>query len=263
MNQASDQLQEQAPHANPLWPLKTAEKSSPRSRKTSDLYDSSDASASPVTPRDDQHRAAEERYWKRQVFWQATGAIATILAFFAAAIYASYAKQQIQSIQRQQNDNEAAQRAHLVIVDPITVEIVPNTSDIPPGMATLLIHFSLLNAGSSVANKIGILVDYTITRNTYGARNSSVGPNSAAPIVSQPTPTGGSIGGGETRHEACQLFVERDQADVIKNGVAWGYLQIIVSYVDIFGHSQAIADSVCYMPRSHDFQRCTEGNKYD
>jgi hypothetical protein len=46
-----------------------------------------------------QHNEAEEHYWKRQIFWQATTAIAAILAFIAAAVYAYFADQQVTAMQ--------------------------------------------------------------------------------------------------------------------------------------------------------------------
>lgn len=198
------------------------------------------------------------------MFWQAIGTLATIGAFCAAAIYAHYAKQQTQSIQRQLSDSEAAQRAHLVIVEPIVVRLLNKygRSEREPGLS---VQFSILNAGSSVANAIGVRVEggESITENTHGARMSSSGPSQSAPIVSQPDPTGGSLIDGDTRAEDIDVVVGKEGIDAIKNDHAWGYLQIVVSYVDIFGHDQAIADSVCYMPRSHDFQSCSFGNKYD
>jgi hypothetical protein len=221
-----------------LQQLPTAEKTRPRARKTLSLYDN------PSIP-EDQHRTSEERYWKLQVRWQRIGAIATILAFCAAAVYARYAKQQIQSIQQQLGDNEAAQRAHLVIVEPIVVKVLEKygRSGRDPGLS---VQFSILNAGSSVANEIGVRIDSTLTPHSRGIRFSSSGPSRTAPIMSQPDPSGGSITDGDTRAEDVPVIVGMEEINAIRNSKAWGYLQIIVSYVDIFGHQQAIADSVCY-----------------
>jgi hypothetical protein len=64
-----------------------------RARDTTRLYDV--AVQEDVAAYDHERRSAEERYWKWQVRWQAIGALATIAAFAAAAIYVHYEKQQV------------------------------------------------------------------------------------------------------------------------------------------------------------------------
>ncbi len=58
-----------------------------------------------------QHKKAEEKYWRRQIFWQAATAIAAILAFGAAAIYAGFAHQSV--IQQAKANHLAAQNFEL------------------------------------------------------------------------------------------------------------------------------------------------------
>jgi hypothetical protein len=70
-----------------------------RARQTTGLYNNP-RQPTYIAPDPEEHRAAEQTYWKRQVCWQAVGAIATILAFGAAAVYAHYAKQQVAQTQR-------------------------------------------------------------------------------------------------------------------------------------------------------------------
>jgi len=45
--------------------------------------------------RSDEHQTAEETYWKLAVRWQKIGAIATIAAFAAAAVYVCYERRQV------------------------------------------------------------------------------------------------------------------------------------------------------------------------
>jgi hypothetical protein len=71
-------------------------------RKTASLYYSQSKSEDISTDPSD-HHAREKSYWKWQVFWQAVGAIATILAFAAAAIYACLAHEQLAAMQASLN----------------------------------------------------------------------------------------------------------------------------------------------------------------
>jgi hypothetical protein len=123
----------------------TAVKDDQRARETASLHDNPSLPAN-TAPGHDEHCAAEERYWKRQVFWQATGAIATIFAFAAAALYVCYAKQQVgemkQSVDNAETQFEAAQRPWLGLG---TVNI-----DQPLSPAqTMLISASVPNGGRS------------------------------------------------------------------------------------------------------------------
>jgi hypothetical protein len=89
----------------------------------------------------DQHNTAEEKYWKRQVFWQATSAIATILAFITAAIYACFAHQQVAAL------NEATRVSNRPYVQ-ISSANWTYTDNQPSGM-----ELYLNNAGNTPAEQ--------------------------------------------------------------------------------------------------------------
>jgi hypothetical protein len=82
-------------------------------------------------------------------------------------------------------------------------------------------------------------------------------------IISQPNPTGGSIVNGESRPEDIGILLLKDCADSLKQGTTYVWFQIIVSYLDIFGHKQIIAESVCYNRQDRQFRPCVRGQMRD
>jgi len=76
-----------------------------------------------VDSRSHEHQRAEEQYWKLQLRWQRIGAIATIAAFVAAAIYVCYEKQQVaQAIAANKNANSwlhVTERAYITTDGPV------------------------------------------------------------------------------------------------------------------------------------------------
>jgi hypothetical protein len=86
-----------------------------RTRETSGLrYD--ERTFATIRAAADQHRAKEESYWNRQVFWQWITALATIAAFAAAAVYAYLAHEQVQLTS---DSLRLTQRAYVNVSPPI------------------------------------------------------------------------------------------------------------------------------------------------
>jgi hypothetical protein len=167
---------------------------------------------------------------------------------------------QLATLNRQLDDSEAIQRAHLMIVGPIVVTIEPVTYHEKGGDKTiqqLMGRISIRNVGNSVANEIGVMGGGVVG----WAESYSNGPKMLA--ISQPNPSGGSIAAGESRAQGTIISGSEGDTEAYKNGTYRGYFGIVVSYVDIFGHKQVVADSFCYIPEHRDFESCSFGHTYD
>jgi hypothetical protein len=142
-------------------------------------------------------------FWKGQDFWQAVGAIATVFAFIAAAIYACYAHQQVQAMkdtinqtqklvteqmkttiatERAANAASAAntiastalhigERPWIEITEPLTVLGDP-WAGAGNGLLNVRYRHYLTNVGKSVARnvraRIKVTLDYTETVQSQG-----------------------------------------------------------------------------------------------
>jgi nitrogen fixation-related uncharacterized protein len=179
------------------------------------------------------------------------GRVTAIATLFIAALTAALvitANWQWQTTNRQLEDSEAAERAHLTVIRPVTVDI----EAYPPKPTTAI--FTIYNAGQSIANAISICADTAIL-----AR----GPSPQTPIISQPNPSGGSLIAGEKRSVKVTLLFPPECADALKNNATYAWIQIVVSYIDIFGKKRVVADSVCVTPQTRGFQPCSQGQVQD
>lgn len=135
-------------------------------RPTAGLYDNPGQSTC-IASDSKEHRAAEERYWKKQVCWQAVGVIATILAFGAAAVYACFAHQQVGEMRRAtaaaQESVDALRSSYrpwVGIYGPVALEL-PLTD---PMWRPLT--FNVQNSGQSPALNVAVRMDLKLGHGT-------------------------------------------------------------------------------------------------
>lgn len=215
-----------------------------------------------------QHQKAEEGYWQRGVFWQRITAIAAILAFCAAAIYAYFARQQVTAmnmatvqtqklidaassqvniVQQQLEDSEAVQRAHLVIED---FDIGPTSS--PNNSTTNRISFKLRNVGTTVAEEINVRFFEGMP---FGSNVAKLSFNAFVSRV-QPIQSGWNLAAGDT-----QLVTG---AGIITTPDSWNkQFEAAVAYRDIFGRVWKVADCISYDATAKRFARCPYARHHD
>jgi hypothetical protein len=166
-----------------------------------------------------------------------------VIAWFTVELY-FVSNRQWRTMQRQMTDFEAVQRAHLVILEPFSVN-----KGSPHGQGWWLtdIPFQVKNVGQSVANEIGISFVGTCADDPRLAS----GPAPPIDILAQPNPSGGSIAVGDTRPYEAHSLLTQYCIDGLSKGTAYAWIQIAISYRDVFGIPQVIADSSCYVPQHH------------
>lgn len=229
-----------------------------RARKTAGLHDISSIAAD-MRARENEHRFAERRYWKRQVFWQKIGAIATIAGFVAAVCYVHYANQQVgQAIAANKNATMAlhtTERPYLTLGRPDGRLMEFRPSDDPKKLTAIAIYFN--NGGKGPAFRFmvnrwtvmtGKQIDIVPTHLerwqdlTFGSIQGSGG--------------GPTISGGAVHDEFIIGTPYALTADEVRD-VKAGTKRLIVAgsfeYCDQFGNYVCKGFSASYAPEVHDF----------
>lgn len=226
-----------------------------RARKTASLYYKPSPPAHAGSD-DDQHRIAEEQYWKSQVLWQAIGAIATIAAFGAGAFYVHYAHKQavamneaVSQTKRQIDDAEAVQRAQLVIED-FTVDSVRGSNETQHHS-----KFTLRNVGHTVADEINI--GYSSGWGMGLTQEREKGSLESNAKIIRPDPAGWSLGANDNRAMSGATSGEGNAAyDAVLKGAAALHFQIFVAYRDIFGKPRLTSDCLYFNASAQKFTPC-------
>jgi hypothetical protein len=184
-------------------------------------------------------------------------AICAVLIFVVTAVYAFYAAEQWRTMERQLNDNEAAQSAQVVIED-----LRYPLSESPPKL-----HFKIINVGQTSA--------LNITVGVGGGAGMVKSPNGylAYPPAEAIEATardrmkgesdeqvGFSLGPGKERE-----FSEPSGSisPEILNGTMFAYHQVFVGYRNIFGKKKFVSDCIFYSVKGGAFIPCPTGRIAD
>jgi hypothetical protein len=188
--------------------------------------------------------------------WEIAKRIMEIIAFLAILVYTFFAGGQwfalnssIKLTQQQISDGEAAQAAQLIMED-FSVDILPPVSN----EFMVKVKYKIRNAGNSVANEL---------RASDGTGMAMKGgTESDVRLKPDPDPKGPSLAPGQKPREY-EAESGAGTRQMIFSGDYVFYVDIAVSYRDIFGRGRITTDCLYYEPVHAGFYPCRFQHQHD